>query len=76
MKNKVYYEKSVLLTNTKTDVSVKAEADNVRPMESFDAYVSKNKIKMKWNGKTYVGNVFGMEMTSDGPKEIQIKKLR
>ena len=58
------------VTSTRTDVDVEVEADNMKPSVSFDAYIVGNKIKMKWNGKLYVGNVSGMEFTSEGPKEL------
>ena len=39
----------------------------MRENESLDAYIATNKIKMKWNGKVYVGNAHGMEFTTSGP---------
>jgi hypothetical protein len=71
---KVYYEKTATLISTRTDVAVDAEADNIRTGESFDAYVAGNKIKMKWNGKIFVGNALGMEMTSSGPKALPVTR--
>jgi hypothetical protein len=64
------------LTNTKSDVSVEAEADNFREHASFDAFIATNKIPMKWNGKIYVGNAHGMEFISEGPKVRYIKEGR
>jgi hypothetical protein len=68
IRNKIYYKKSCQITSTRTDVAVEAECDNVKDKISFDAYVATNKIRMKWNGKTYVGNMSGMEFTSPGPE--------
>jgi hypothetical protein len=64
------YAKTAMLTNTRNEQSVQVEVDNVRENESFDAYVANQKIKMKWNGKVYVGNAHGMEFTTDGPKVL------
>ena len=41
----------------------------MKPKVSFDAYIAKQRIKMKWNGKIYVGKVGNMEFTSYGPPE-------
>ena len=70
MSNKIYYQNTCNITSTRTDVSVEAECDNVKEKVSFDAYIASNKIRMKWNGKVYVGNMSGMEFTSAGPKII------
>mgnify|MGYP003566821267 FL=1 len=67
---KIVYDNFCEVTSTRTDVTVEVEADNMRPGVSFEAYVANNKIKMKWNGKVYVGNVSGMEFTSKGPREL------
>ena len=67
---KIVYDNFCKVTSTRTDVTVEVEADNMRPGVSFEAYVANNKIKMKWNGKVYVGNVSGMEFTSKGPREL------
>lgn len=64
------YAKTAMLTNTRTEQSVPVEVDNVRENEALDAYVANQKIKMKWNGKVYVGNAHGMEFTTDGPKVL------
>jgi|TARA_B110000908_G_scaffold136381_1_gene161593 hypothetical protein len=69
--NKIYYQDVCNITSTRTDVSVEAECDNVKDKVSFDAYVATNKIRMKWNGKVYVGNMSGMEFTSIGPAVIR-----
>lgn len=67
---KIVYDNFCEVTSTRTDVTVEVEADNMRPGVSFEAYVANNKIKMKWNGRVYVGNVSGMEFTSKGPREL------
>ena len=71
-----YYGKTAMLTNTRNEQSVEAEVDNIRTNESLDAFVATNKIHMRWNGKTYVGNMAGMEFTTPGPQEFNIKKGR
>ena len=42
----------------------------MQPKISFEAYVANQRIKLRWNGKIYVGRVSNMEFTSDGPKEL------
>jgi len=74
--NRIEYEKTAIVTNTRNDQSVEAEVDNIRVNESLDAFIATNKIHMRWNGRTYVGNAHGMEFTTPGPKEIIIKKGR
>lgn len=69
-------DNTAMLTNTKSDVSVEAEVDNFREGQKFDAFVATNKIPMKWNGKVYVGNMAGMEFTSQGPVVRHIKEGR
>jgi hypothetical protein len=64
------YAKTAMLTNTRTEQSVPVEVDNVRENESLDAYVANQRIKMKWNGKVFVGNAHGMEFTTPGPKVL------
>jgi hypothetical protein len=44
--------------------------------ESLDAFIASNKIHMRWNGQTYVGNAHGMEFTTLGPKEFNTNKGR
>jgi len=70
------FDNKAILINTNTGAEAEAEADNVREHESFDAYLATQKIVFKWNGKTYVGNAFGMEFTSAGPKKINKLKGR
>ena len=70
------HESLAMLTNTHSDIAVEAEVDNFRENQSFDAFIATNKIKMKWNGKVYVGNAHGMEFTSPGPVVRHIKEGR
>jgi len=69
-------DNKAMLTNTKSDVSVEVEVDNFQEGKRFDAFVATNKIPMIWNGKIYVGNMHGMEFTSDGPNVRYIKEGR
>jgi len=71
-----YYGKTAMLTNTRNDQTVECEVDNVRTNESLDAFVANTKIHLRWNGKVYVGNALGMEFTTPGPQEFNIKKGR
>ena len=76
-----YFGKTAMLKNTRNENEVECEVDNVRKTdkgvnESLDAFVASNKIHMRWNGKTYVGNALGMEFTTNGPVEFNTKKGR
>ena len=73
---KTIYEKTAMLTNTRNEQSVEAEVDNIRENESLDAFIATNKIHMRWNGKTYVGNAHGMEFTTLGPVQRTVKDRR
>jgi hypothetical protein len=70
------YGDRAILTNTRNEQSVEAEVDNVRENQSLDAFVANTKIHMRWNGKTYVGNMAGMEFTTPGPKQHTTKQGR
>ena len=75
------YETTALLTNTRSEVAIEAEIDNVRETpkglpESLDAFLANQKIHMQWNGKIYVGNAHGMEFTTPGPKSRNIREVR
>ena len=76
-----YFGKTAVLKNTRNEQEVECEVDNIRKTdkglnESLDAFVASNKIHMRWNGKTYVGNALGMEFTTDGPQQFNTKKGR
>ena len=68
------FDNKASITNTNTDVVAEVEVDNFKESQSFDAYLAHTKIPFKYNGKTYVGKLHGMEFVSSGPKEI--KKLK
>ena len=73
---KTIAETTAMLTNTRTEVVVEAEADNFREGEKFDAFLANSKIPMRWNGKVFVGNALGMEFTSPGPQVRYMKETR
>ena len=60
MNSRVEYEKTATIVNTRNDQAVEAEVDDIRVNESLNAFIANNKIHMKWNGRTYVGNAHGM----------------
>jgi hypothetical protein len=70
MRQDIYNDKATL-TNTNTGKAVEAEIADLKEGVSFNAYVANEKIPMRWNGKTYVGNMFGMELTTAGPDLIR-----
>jgi len=65
------YATTAQVTNTNTGKTVEAEIADLKEGESLNAYVANERISMRWNGKTYVGNMFGMELTTAGPKLIR-----
>lgn len=74
---KTIYEKTAVITNTRNEISIDAEVDNIRENakgepESLDAFIATNKIHMRWNGKVYVGNAGGMQFTSLGPRQRSV----
>jgi len=72
----IVYDKKVSITCTHNDKVVEAEIDNFKKDESFDAFIATNKIRFRFNGKVYVGNALGMEFTTLGPKEFNLKQGR
>ena len=71
MKQEHIYSNAAILTNTNTGKNVEAEVGDLKEHISLNAYVANEKIPMRWNGKTYVGNMFGMELTTKGPELIR-----
>jgi hypothetical protein len=71
MKNETIYSNTAIVMNTRTEAEVEAEVADFREHESLNAYVANEKINLRWNGRVYVGNMFGMELTTDGPKLIR-----
>jgi len=69
-------DNKAMLTNTRNEQSVEVEVDNFQEGKSFNAFIATNKIPMKWNGKIFVGNMHGMEFTSEGPTVRYIKEGR
>jgi hypothetical protein len=65
------YSKTAVLVNTNTSKQVEAEIADLREQVSLNAFVAGEKIPMRWNGKVYVGNMFGMELTTSGPNLIR-----
>jgi len=76
MSEDLIYENTVILTNTRNSQEAEAEIDNFKEGKGFDAFLATNKIPMRWNGKIYVGNMYGMEFTSIGPKSYATRKGR
>ena len=55
---------------------VDAEVMEYKEKDMLIVVMATNKIHMKWTGKVFVGNAFGMEFTSPGPKEHIVKEGR
>ena len=65
-----FHDNEAEITCTDNGNVVTAEIDDFRLEDSLNAFVATNKIHMKWNGSVYVGNAFGMEFTTKGPKYL------
>ena len=65
-----FHDNEAEITCTDNGNVVTAEIDDFRLEDSLNAFVVTNKIHMKWNGRVYVGNAFGMEFTTKGPKYL------
>jgi hypothetical protein len=68
------YSETTSVVNTRTDTAVDAEVAEFREGDNLIVYVANEKISMHWNGRVYVGNMFGMELTTSGP--TLIRKVR
>jgi hypothetical protein len=74
MKTENIYSETTSVVNTRTDTAVDAEVAEFREGDNLIVYVANEKILMHWNGRVYVGNMFGMELTTSGP--TLIRKVR
>jgi hypothetical protein len=68
--NNSLYDNEADITCTDNGNVVTAEIDDFRLEDSLNAFIATNKIHMKWNGSVYVGNAFGMEFTTKGPRYL------
>ena len=73
---KEVFDKVCKVTCTNNDKIFEAELDNFKDKQSMDVYMATNKVHMKYNGKVYVGNAFGMEFTTPGPDSFVVKEGR
>ena len=73
---KEVFDNKCMIKCTHNDKIVEAEIDNFKDKESMNVYMATNKIHMRYNGKVYVGNAFGMEFTTPGPESFTIKEGR
>ena len=73
---KEVFDNTCMVTCTNNDKVVEAEVDNFKVKESMNVYMATNKIFMKYNGRVYVGDAFGMEFTTPGPDSFVLKEGR
>lgn len=70
MKNNSTYADTCKLRNTNNGVEIDAEILEYKPGKMLIVSVNRSvKVSLKHNGKAYVGNMAGIEFTSQGPKE-------
>jgi hypothetical protein len=70
------YEENCKLHCTDKDQIVEAVVMQYTPKDYLTVVLATNKIHMKWNGKLFVGNAAGLEFTTPGPNEINVKEGR
>ena len=70
------FDDKCTITCTNNDKVAEAEIDNFREKESMNVFMATNKIHMKYNGRVYVGNAFGFEFTTPGPRSYKLKEGR
>lgn len=73
---KEIFDSKCMVTCTHNDKVVEAEIDYFRENDSMYIFMATNKVHMKYNGKVYVGNAFGMEFTTPGPERFVVKEGR
>lgn len=71
------YEETCDVKNTNNGITVKAEILDFKYRKSLTVSINRSiKVVMMYNNTLYVGNMAGMEFTSEGPKEITTYKGR
>jgi len=73
---KEIFDNKCMVTCTHNDKVVEAEIDHFKEKDSMYVFMATNKVHMKWTGRVYVGNAFGMEFTTPGPELFVIKEGR
>lgn len=65
------YSDKCKLKNSNNGVEVDAEILEFKPQKLLVVSINRSvKVTLKYNGKSYVGSMAGMEFTSAGPDEI------
>lgn len=72
------YDQTCEVTCIDNGKTVTADVEHFRPQDGLTVVVATNRIIMKYkkNSNIYVGNLMGMEFTSNGPKHYEIKQGR
>ena len=70
------FDDKCTITCTNNDKVAEAEIDKKKKKESMNVFMATNKIHMKYNGRVYVGNAFGFEFTTPGPRSYKVKEGR
>lgn len=73
---RIEYDNKCTVTCTDNDKVLEVEVSGFKKEQFVDVWMAQDKMKMVWNGRTYVGNKIGLEFTTPGPKEFIIKKGR
>ena len=64
------YDKTCEVVCTDNDRVAQADVDHFESKKFLNIFMAGNKIKMMWNGRVFVGNAFGFEFTTPGPKQF------
>jgi len=75
---RVEFESECDLFCTDNDKTAKAQVLNFRLHDGLTCYLAESKIIMKYNKQhdVYIGNLFGREFTTKGPKYYEVKSGR
>jgi hypothetical protein len=70
------YDKTCEVKCTDNDRIASAEVDQFESRKFVKVFMAGNNLKMIWNGQVYVGNAFGFEFTTVGPREYAVNTGR
>tara|TARA_B100002019_G_C20956091_1_gene443965 strand:- start:10 stop:240 length:231 start_codon:yes stop_codon:yes gene_type:complete len=72
----IHHDAKCLVTCTNNDKSHEGDVGTFLKEDRLDVYIVGAKIAMKWNGKVYVGESFGLEFTTPGPEHWEVSEGR
>jgi len=75
---RIEYDKTCNLYCTDNEKTTTAEVVHFRPEDGLTVVIAQSKLVMKYKktAGVYIGNLMGMEFTSEGPKYYEVKQGR